>query len=160
LQRFRRVEVGYELSAGTPLFDHEGVLTGIAARRSAEMIIVPISAIRSLLPDVFSQEAVPTDALRIQYLMMPDVLPLNLADDPQAPQRGAYIVSVERLSSGAVLPSLERGDIIIAVNEQPLTSSEDLSLAFAKFRPQKEALLTVYRDAQQIRVPVVLSVAQ
>ena len=152
----RLFRVDADVPAGAPVFTASGSLLGIAAH-DAEFgaTIVPIAGITSLMPLVFGNKEIPAHTVRISYLMMPDVTPMNSVRDEQAPRIGAQVTRVQKLSGArGSMPSLAQGDIILAVNDKSLSLARDLALILAEDRGTREVLLTVYRDGEQLRMPV------
>lgn len=161
LTRLLRLE-GARVPEGAPLFNAQGFLVGIAHHRNAQAapttVVIPAVAARSIFDRIFSESALPATAVRITYLMIPDVLPGDLGTDREAPRLGAQVLRVQRSSTyRGSLPTLEQRDIITAVNDEPVTTRETLALLLARIRPAKDALFTVYRAGEYLRIPVVLS---
>ena len=155
---FSLVDAAVMVPEGAPLFTDDGLLLGIAHRTAQGIAVVPVVAAQRLFDTVFGGGAIAPQTVRISYLLLPDVIPTALAADSQAPRVGAYVVSVARHPRyRGALPSIAQGDIITAVNDEPVTQHETLALLLARLRPTKEALFTVYRSGEQIRVPVILS---
>lgn len=155
---FSLVDADAIVSEGAPLFTGDGLLLGIAHRTVQGMVIVPVVAVRQLFDVVFGGNAITPQNVRISYVFMPDVMPSALANDLQAPRVGAYVIGITRHPRyRGTLPSIAQGDIITAVNDEPITQHETLTLLMTRLRPAKEAVLTVYRNGEHIRVPVTLS---
>lgn len=147
-----------DVPEGSPLFTDQGLLIGVAHKTSGQIVIVPVVAVRQLFDAVFGGNAITPQNVRISYVLMPDVMPSALANDLRAPRVGAYVISVTRHPRyRGTLPSIAQGDIITAVNDEPITQHETLTLLMARLRPAKEAVLTVYRNGEHIRVPITLS---
>jgi len=160
LTRLLRLE-GARVAEGAPLFNAQGFLVGIAHHRNAQTVpatvIIPASAARSIFDRVFSESALPATAVRITYIMIPDVIPSDLGIDREAPRLGAQVLRVQRSSTyRGSLPTLAERDIITAVNDEPVTTRETLAFLLARIRPAKDALFTVYRAGDYLRIPVVL----
>lgn len=146
-----------DVPEGSPLFTDQGLLVGVAHKAAGQTMIVPVLAVQRLFETVFGGNTIAPQNIRISYVLMPDVMPSALANDPQAPRLGAYVLSVTRQPRyRGPLPSIAQGDIITAVNDEPVTQHETLTLLLARLRPAKEAVLTVYRNGEHIRVPVIL----
>jgi len=159
LTRLFVLENNNGVSEGTPFFDENGLLIGLAHNINERAVILPITAVRSLFSDVFAGHDIPKFSSYIKFIMMPDVVPADLNKDKQAPRVGAYILGVGQVGSknfNGDVPSLLQGDIIIAIDEEQLSSAEGLTLMLARMRTKNEVLLTVYRNGEQIRVPLVL----
>ncbi len=160
LARLLRLE-GARVPEGAPLFNAQGFLVGSAHHRNAQVagatVIIPAVAARSIFDRVFSGSALPATAVRITYLMIPDVIPSDVAKDRKAPRLGAYVLRVQRTSTyRGPLPTLAERDIITAVNDEAVTTQETLAFLLARLRPAKDALFTVYRAGEYLRIPVVL----
>lgn len=147
-----------DVPEGSPLFTDRGLFIGVAHKISGQTMIVPVLAAQRLFETVFGGNAIMPQNIRISYVLMPDVMPAALADDPQAPRLGAYVLAVTRNPRyRGPLPSISQGDILTAVNDEPVTQYETLTLLLARVRPAKEAVFTVYRNGEHVRVPVVLT---
>ncbi len=145
------------IQEGAPLFTSQGLLLGIAHRIENTTVLVPVTAVRRLFDDIFAGKIIAAPFVRITYVFLPDVVPALVGADQQAPRIGAYVLRVQRAGGyRGPLPSIEQGDIITAVNDEPVTQHETLTLLLARLRPVKDVLVTVYRNGEQIRVPVVL----
>jgi len=69
--------------------------------------------------------------------------------------RGVYIASVG-IQSAADLAGLESGDVIIAVNEKPVSNTSELQEQVALNRPGDEVVIKYIRDQKTREVQVVL----
>jgi Do/DeqQ family serine protease len=69
--------------------------------------------------------------------------------------KGVIIMDV-RPNSPALAAGLVRGDVVTAVNDQPVSSVEDLRMAVAQKAPESEVTLKTLRDAKERVVKVTL----
>ncbi len=143
------------LPEGAPLFALDGSLAGVVNTKAAQVSMVPISAVRSVVKDVIAGDGLADAQAYISYISMPDVVPAQLS--AQSPRAGAYVVGVGRTSTAVPLPALRVSDIIVAVNDEPVTGRADLALLLSRMRPAQEVLLSVFRDGQYIRIPIIVS---
>jgi len=67
-------------------------------------------------------------------------------------------IFVARIGPGspADRAGLERGDIIVAVDERAVASRDDLNAILAKKRPGDRVSTTVYRGRRQLKIPILL----
>jgi serine protease Do len=70
--------------------------------------------------------------------------------------KGALIAQVEK-GSPADKAGLKQGDIVTALNGQPVTRANDLQYAIAMQKPGDTAKLTILRDKKEMNIDVVLA---
>lgn len=70
-------------------------------------------------------------------------------------EKGAKITSVTK-ESAAAKAGLQKNDIITKVNDETITSSEDLFETIRKFKPEDKVTITYLRDGQQKTAAAVL----
>jgi S1-C subfamily serine protease len=81
-----------------------------------------------------------------QRFDLPGVLILDVAEQSTAEQAG--LRPTRRSRSGEII----LGDIITALGEYPIASTNDLLLAFEKFKAGDRPLLTIIRDGEELQV--------
>ncbi|MEK7102238.1 MAG: S1C family serine protease, partial [Patescibacteria group bacterium] len=135
MTRFLSVASAAAIAEGAPLFTPQGLLLGIVHRAGDATVVLPVTAVRRLFDDVFAGKTIAAPLVRITYVLLPDVVPTSVGADQQAPRVGAYVLRVQRATGyRGPLPSLEQGDIITAVNDEPITQHETLALLLARLR--------------------------
>ena len=154
-RRFGQLDDAAHLNSGAPIFAIDGSLAGVANVDSETVSVVPISSVRSIVKNAIASEPVAKAQAYISYVSMPDVVPADLHE--QAPRVGAYVVSVGRSAASVPLPALRVSDIIVAVNDEPVSARADLALLMLRMRPAQEVLLSVFRDGQYVRIPMIVS---
>jgi len=70
--------------------------------------------------------------------------------------RGALVADVEE-ESPAAKAGIQSGDIILAVDQKPVTDSRSLQLALTQMTPGKVVVLTIFRNGQEQNMNVTLS---
>ena len=68
---------------------------------------------------------------------------------------GAFVQKVQS-GSGAEAAGLQAGDVITAVNDEPVADLDDMFTALERFRPGERVTLTLWRAGQTRKVAVAL----
>jgi 2-alkenal reductase len=163
-------------TSGGPLFDASGRVIGINAQIRSDSgasegvgFAIPIDAARRSMEQLIAQGHVDYSYLGIKTQ---DLTPTAARRFGFGTTRGAVVVSVEADSPAAKAglrgssdetffngdPSVARnGDVIVAVDGQPITSADDvLRMVSSRLAPGQRATLTIYRGSQRRRVSLVL----
>jgi serine protease Do len=114
---------------------------------------IPIAAARSFLEEVqrYGKVRRPWIGLYVQEVTptLADYLGLSSTD-------GVLVAQVEP-GSPADEAGLERGDVIVAIDQQPVTSSEQVARTLQGFRVDQSCRLTTVRDQQRQTVTLRLT---
>ena len=145
-------------NSGGPLFDMNGNVVGITTAKYSGTLTsgatiegigfaIPINDVLSILDDLRENGTVPNRA----YIGI-TVSTVAASEAMQTPA-GAKVESVTEGSCGAAA-GLQSGDIIIAVNETTITSTEDLSKELKHYRAGDSAELTVFRNGSELTLTI------
>ncbi|MBI5668012.1 MAG: trypsin-like peptidase domain-containing protein [Chloroflexi bacterium] len=160
-------------NSGGPLLDTHGRVVGINTAINSPSggsvgigFAVPVNVVKRVVPDLVSAGRYAHPSLGIQ------VIELGAEITPAAggPQQGLLIVKTDAdgPASNAGLQAAEvgirrgryvvaGGDIIVAINGQPMTSRNAMLLYLDEnFRPGDTVTLTIFRNGQLLDVPVSL----
>lgn len=72
---------------------------------------------------------------------------------------GAYVNSVEK-GSAANIAGIEVGDVIIGIQDEAITTGEELNAVKNKYKAGDEITLTVYRNGEDVTIKLVLQEAK
>ena len=159
-------------SAG-PLFNARGEVIGINAQIRSESgraegvgFAIPINSARRSLEEliatgrveypyvgVYLEDITPRRARQLGYPPARGALVERVADDSPADRAGLRGGSIERFLDG--IASTAGGDLIVAVNGEPVTSADDLVRTLAeRFDPGDVAAFTIFRgdDRRTVRI--------
>ncbi len=149
-------------NSGGPLLDLEGRVVGIntAIAGQGQNIGFAISIDRAAsMIDQLRNGDVPRHALLGVTTQPISTTSDDPADEPSTDgtinSTGAQIVSVSP-GSAADAAGLREGDIILAVDEEQITSPEDLGVAIATREPGDQITITVGRDGDTLAVDATL----
>ena len=163
-------------NSGGPLFDALGRVIGInaqirsdsgasegvgfaipidAARRSMEQLIAQGHVDYSYL-GIKTQDLTPTAARRFGFGTTRGAVVVSVEADSPAAKAGLRGSSEEAFFNGD--PNVAKnGDVIVAVDGQPITSADDvLRMVSSRLAPGQRATLTIYRGSERRRVTLVL----
>jgi S1-C subfamily serine protease len=160
-------------NSGGPLLDVRGRVIGMNTAINSPTggsvgigFAVPSNIIKRVVPVLIERGGYPHPTLRLNaYELGSEVAPGD-----GMPKRGLLIVRITRGSAAdkAGLQAakitrqrtryvFEGGDIITAVNNQPITSRNDFQLALEeKYKPGDKVDLTIWRDGKTLKVTVTL----
>ena len=149
-------------SSGGGLFNASGSLIGIvnakASSNNAEGIgfAIPVNSVKQIISDLIEHGYVKGRA----YL---GVLTQNVTLRAEQGGWGGYFgyggtscVQVGQVVAGSAAESagIQAGDLILAVGEEQITSTDALSKAIGAYNAGDQATLTIQRDGQQMQVDV------
>ena len=148
-------------NSGGPLFDMHGNVIGInTAKYSGTMggsatiegigFAIPIDDVKVILDDLREDGAV----LDRAYIgISPSSVTAAEAQRFNLPL-GVYVESVEPGYCGEKA-GLQKGDIIIAIDEHRIKNYDKLASTLKKYRAGDEAVITVYRSGQNLQLEIV-----
>ncbi|RPI26763.1 MAG: DegQ family serine endoprotease [Acidobacteria bacterium] len=133
-----------------------GINTAILSRSSGNVGIgfaVPVNMARGVMDQIVKQGKVVRGYLgvNIQDLTPAIRKALNLSEN-----RGALISGVEE-GGPADKAGLERGDVVVSLNGEPVTNSRELRFKIAALAPESTARLEVMRDGRRREIAVPLT---
>lgn len=132
-----------------------GINTAIASRTgfyAGYSFAIPSSIARKVMEDLLMYGEVKRGILGVIIRQVDGNL--NIDRDNKG-IRGAYITEIDP-GSGADEAGLEVGDVIIAVNEIVVHSSQELQEQVSRYRPGEKIQVKVFRDYQEKDLMVVL----
>lgn len=148
-------------NSGGAMIDLHGVLVGlntaIATGGGSEGNIgigfaIPINYARSIMDQILAHGKVTRGYLGV---IISDVTPDLAKEFSYSGSNGALVNDVQSDTPGAKA-GLKRGDIITAVNGQPVNGSNELQLKISSMPPDAIAKLSVWRDGKTLNIPVTL----
>ena len=143
-------------NSGGPLIDMNGDVIGIntAVNRQGQGIsfAVPINLVKTLLPQLESRGHVLRSWLGVRWQPMDPLLASSFGREDN---RGALVTEVVE-DSPAGRAGLQERDIVISIDDDEITHSEDLPLRIATIEEGTEISLGIIRDGERISLPVQL----
>lgn len=146
-------------NSGGALVDINGALIGIntaiLSRSGGNQGIgfaVPINMARQVMERILKDGRVVRGWLGVAIQPVTPAIARTMGLDKPT---GALISDVSP-GSPAEKAGLRRGDIVLAINGEPVNETRELSLRVAMLAPGTTARLRVFRERRQIEVPVVL----
>ncbi|HEY8526984.1 MAG TPA: trypsin-like peptidase domain-containing protein [Acidimicrobiales bacterium] len=142
-------------NSGGPLVDSSGEVVGIntAILENTQNIgfSIAIDSVRSIIEDLQSGngEITPdTPLLGVSTISLDTVTESVIEQLDISADEGAFVVEVEP-GSGADDAGLRQGDVILEVDGEPITSSEDLGEVVRSSEVGQELEITIERDGEQ-----------
>ncbi|BCS31642.1 hypothetical protein TBR22_A08440 [Luteitalea sp. TBR-22] len=134
---------------GAPVFTLDGRLVGLVTRVNHEPAVVPASVLLAMVDPLLRGTTTPPGDLGITTQALDTRL--SAATGAQA---GAAVVTVrdDGPSAGRLVP----GDVVTAVNGQPMRNGAALAQRVARSAPGTTLSLTVRRDGAILTVPVIV----
>lgn len=152
-------------NSGGPLLDSAGRLIGMntaiyspSGAYAGIGFAIPVDTVRWVVPELIQNGHIirpglaidiATDQITKQY-KIPGVLILDVDPDSSAAKAG--LRPTRRTPTGQVIP----GDVITAIDAIPIQTTNELLLAFEKYKVGDSVTLTVIRDGEKVKVPAVL----
>jgi len=132
-----------------------GINTAILSRSAGNVGIgfaVPVNMARNVMDQIVKSGKVVRGFMGVN---IQDLTPAIRSAFKVSEGQGALISGVER-GGPADKAGLQRGDVVLSINGQPVEDSRDLRFKIASIRPGSSARLQVLRDGQRREVNVVL----
>jgi serine protease Do len=147
-------------NSGGPLFNLRGQVVGINTAINPQGkgigFAIPVDAVKDVLPQLVASGHVSRGRIGVAIQGVDDDLARALGMDRP---RGALVEEVEPASPGE-RAGIKPGDVILAVDGQPVPRSEELPRMIARHAPGAHVQLTVLHDKQQRTVDVALIALQ
>jgi serine protease Do len=136
-------------NSGGPLFDARGQVVGIntamAAGATGIGFAIPVDDLKQVLPQLRAHGHVDRARLGVSVQpVTPEVARALGLDPPQ----GALVADVEA-GGPAAQAGLEAGDVVVAVDGQPIHHAEELPWKIASHAPGSKVTITVLRDKKR-----------
>jgi Do/DeqQ family serine protease len=146
-------------NSGGPLIDARGAVVGINTAIFSQSggsigigFAIPINLAKSVLMQLRDRGSVVRGWLGVS---VDKVSPADVQSSGLPDVRGVMVVEVLR-DSPAERAGLQKGDIIVAVNDQPVNGPSDLTRRIASTPPGTRAPVTVVRDGSRKTIQVEL----
>ncbi len=154
-------------NSGGPLLDSAGRLIGvntqIASPSGASAGIgfaIPVDEVNRVVPRLIRDGRITRPALGVgaageqlqRALRLPDGVAL-VQVSPAGPAAKAGLLAFSRARDGSIVA----GDVITAINDEPVASLDDMLTALEKRQPGETVTLAVWRAGKVRKVPVVLA---
>lgn len=144
-------------NSGGPLFNLRGQVVGINTAINPQGkgigFAIPIDAVKDVLPQLLTSGHVARGRLGVGIQSMDEELAKALGMDRA---RGALVESVEP-GSPADKAGVKSGDVIVALDGQDVTRSEDLPRMVARHAPGTGVKVTLLRDKQKRTLDMTLA---
>ncbi len=152
-------------NSGGPLLNSSGKLIGVntaiyspSGSSAGIGFSIPVDVVSKVVPDLIRYGKIMRPQTGIELaseyahrrLGVEGALILHLEDNSPAAKAG--LLPTRRNRYGELL----LGDVIVAVNEEPIRSRSDFILALEKYRPGDKVLLRVQREEEQLEIPLIL----
>jgi putative serine protease PepD len=149
-------------NSGGPLFDAQGRVIGI----NSSIASMPGGAggvsgsiglgfaIPSNLVDLISSQLIESGVAEHAYLGV--TLGDSVAEVGDEVRSGAQVQTVEP-GTPAETAGLQPGDVVVGVDDEPVTSAESLTGVIRQYPSGAEVTLTVARDGERVEVPATLA---
>lgn len=152
-------------NSGGPLLDSAGRLIGVntaiyspSGTYAGIGFAIPVDAVNSVVPDLITHGRLMRPTLGVELastqlarrLGAEGALILNVAEGSAADRAGLRPTYRDRAGR------IHLGDVIVAVNGEPVRSSNDLLLAMERYKPGDRVELTIRRGTQRETVPITL----
>jgi S1-C subfamily serine protease len=141
-------------NSGGPLFNLSGevIAVNVAVGQGSENIgfAIPINAAKELISDIENGVVRTRGYLGVRYQMIDERI-ANLRDLVE----GAFIEEVIA-DSPAEEAGLQPGDIVMSINDEPLTIENDLRAETLNYKAGEEVTLQVWRAGKEIELQVTL----
>jgi len=138
---------------GAPLWDPRGALLGLLEDHENGSVVIPSNTIATSFASLLSNGDIRHASLGIEVR---DLSAWRIdGDRGELPERGALILSVDRISAAAVA-TLRVGDVIQQVERDILDGNADLGELLSEFQPGAEVSLRIVRDGEEQIVSVTL----
>ncbi len=152
-------------NSGGPLLNSSGQLIGVntaiyspSGASAGIGFSIPVDVVKWVVPDLIQYGRVNRPLIGVELARpLRDVegaVVLNVVEDSPAEAAGLR---------GTVLDNrgnIVLGDVIVAVNEDPITTNSDLYLALEKYRAGEEVTVSVQRENKVYDVPIILKASE
>ena len=139
-------------NSGGALVNTDGKLVGINTAIASQTgnfagyaFAVPVSIVQKVIADLREFGAVQRALLGI---MISEVTPEVAKENNMSKINGVYVENVNK-KSAADDAGIEKGDIIIAINDKNTNTVAELQEAVSQFRPGNTATVTFYRNGER-----------
>lgn len=146
-------------NSGGPLLNSSGELIGVntaiyspSGASAGIGFSIPVDVVNWVVPDLIQYGEVNRPLIGVELTRplrnITGAVVLNVVKD--SPAESAGIIGTKADNNGNII----LGDIIIAVNNDPITTNSDLYLALEKYKAGDEVNVRVKRDDREVMVPI------
>lgn len=146
-------------NSGGPLLNSSGQLIGVntaiyspSGASAGIGFSIPVDVVSWVVPDLIQYGRVNRPLIGVELARplrnVEGAVVLNVVEDSPAEAAGIRGTALDGRGN------LVLGDIIVAVNEDPITTNSDLYLALEKYRAGDEVTVSVQRDNERYQVPI------
>lgn len=146
-------------NSGGPLLNSSGELIGVntaiyspSGASAGIGFSIPVDVVNWVVPDLIQYGEVNRPLIGVELTRplrnITGAVVLNVVKD--SPAESAGIIGTKADNNGNII----LGDIIVAVNNDPITTNSDLYLALEKYKAGDEVNVRVKRDDREVMVPI------
>jgi S1-C subfamily serine protease len=143
----------YPGNSGGPLVNLAGEVIGINTAVIPDTNLgfaVPINTVKEILPQLLESGGVTRGYLGVTIADVSEVL-----EPPEGVDEGAVVDTVHE-DSPAAGAGIQAGDVIVAVDGQPVDGADTLTTIITGTAPETETTITVIRDGESLDLEVTL----
>ena len=149
-------------NSGGPLVNTDGKLIGIKSAIASPTgayagysFTIPVNIVKKIIADIMKFGTVQRAYLGIQYPR--EGLSSEQKKESGIPENtdGVYVMDVPK-DGAAYAAGIKKGDVIVAINEVPITSGAEMVGQIATFRPGDKISITYKRNGKEITSKVTL----
>ena len=149
-------------NSGGPLVNTDGKLIGINSAIASPTgsyagysFTIPVNIVKKIIADIMKFGTVQRAYLGIQYPR--EGLSSEQKKESGIPENtdGVYVMDVPK-DGAAYAAGIKKGDVIVAINEVPITSGAEMVGQIATFRPGDKISITYKRNGKEITSKVTL----
>ena len=129
------------------------IITGGGGGNAGVGVAIPIDMVRNVMEQIVDHGRV----IRGQFGVTVQSVDADMAKAFRLPQGGGALVAEVASRSPAAKAGIERGDIILELNGQPVNEPDDLSVRVSETAPGSTVHLKLSRNGQMRNVDVTLS---
>jgi serine protease Do len=146
-------------NSGGPLIDSRGAVVGINSAIFSQSggsigigFAIPINLAKTVLLQLRDRGAVVRGYLGVAVRPVPP----EMAESTGVKEHGGVLIDSVVESSPAEKAGIQKGDVIVAVNEQPVAAPQELTRRIVGTAPGTHVELSIVRKGKPIKVPVEL----
>ncbi|KAA3623677.1 MAG: PDZ domain-containing protein [Bacteroidetes bacterium] len=149
-------------NSGGPLLDSSGRLIGVntaiyspSGASAGIGFSIPVDVVKWVVPDLIKYGKIKRPSMGIEFARalrnITGALVYDVVEGGPADKAGIRPTMVDRYGR------VRLGDIIVGIDDEKVTSTNEVRLALENFEAGDEITLTVIRDEEQVRIPLVLT---
>ncbi|RMF04221.1 MAG: PDZ domain-containing protein [Bacteroidetes bacterium] len=149
-------------NSGGPLLNSSGQLIGVntaiyspSGASAGIGFSIPVDVVRWVVPDLIQYGEVNRPLIGVELTRpisgIEGAIVLNIVKNSPADRAGIRPITVDRYGN------MKLGDIIVAINGEPIKQNSDLFLVLEKYKAGDEVLVTVQRGEDLVDLPVRLT---